>query len=325
MRPSAAERGAPGGYRSSFPTVDMAERLEAAFEAVKQIQVSTEYEIYSFAEESAPIRSELEGGEDLLARAAFREEVSETRRATAVVLSRSPAGVVLVTAAHAAFRPDTVVEHFGPPSGAVDDPERRIRSVSIKRLQTNWVLGLPGPRTFELLAWDSDEDVALLAVPALEPGGLEEVRPLPVRAGDPSDLGPGSFVYILGYPGGYRMVSRGIATPRGDERGSFVIDGNWNQGVSGGAVLAVRGEEEGLEWIGMARAASAVSEPRLVPPDAATDGHDPAVPYEGPIFLEEHLRIQYGVTLSVPMTTIRRFIEDNRESVERRGYEVPVP
>ena len=146
---------------------------------------------------------------------------------------------------------------------------------------------------------------------------------MPVSAGDPSELAVGSFVYVLGYPGGYRMVSRGIATPLDDGQDGFVVDGNWNQGVSGGPVLAIRDDGDALEWIGIARAATAVLEPRVVPAPSAVEDYDPRLPYEGPVFLEETLRIQYGVTLSVPMTVIRRFMQRNRSRLDQRGYAVP--
>jgi len=315
--------GASSAYRAAFPTTDMSPQLVPAFQAVKQLQVSVEYRVHSFAEDRAPTERELEGA-DVLARAASTMTVSETRRATGVVVSRSSQSILLLTAAHAVFRPDTIIEYFGPARRtAVEPEERRIRSISIKNVQTNWALGLPGGHTFDVLAWDVGEDVALIGFQYTRLDGLNRTWPIELRAGDPRDLVLGSFVYVLGYPGGYRMVSRGVATPQEDPRGSFVIDGNWNQGVSGGAILAMRGPEEALEWVGMARAAAAEREQRLIPAEIDPDEFDPALPYEGPIFLDEMLRIQYGVTLSVPMTTIRDFIEDHRTRLSRLGYVVP--
>ncbi|MEX2466088.1 MAG: serine protease [Gemmatimonadota bacterium] len=316
------EMGPSSGYRAAFPTMDMSGQLSSAFRAVKQLQVSVDYRVYSFAEDDAPSGLDLER-EDVVARAAATTTVSETRRATAVIVSRSSRGILLLTAAHAVFRPDTIIEYFGPPTRVAVDPRRRIRSISIKDVQTNWVLGLPGTRPFAVLAWDAAEDVALIGFRHAGADDLSRAWPLEVPAGDPDDLVPGSFVYVLGYPGGYRMVSRGVATPKDDGRDGFVIDGNWNQGVSGGAVLAMRGTDEALEWVGMARAAAAVSEQRFVPAEVDAEQYDPAVPYEGPIFLEDMLRIQYGVTLSVSMTTIRAFIDGHRAELVRLGYDVP--
>ena len=309
-----------GGYPAASPVFDMSGALSTAFQSVKQIQVSVEYRVHVFAEANAPTERDL-ATEDVTARAVSTETYSEITRASAVVLTRSDRNVLLLTAAHAAFRPDTTVQYFGP--AGTGGRDRRLRSLSIKSRQTNWVLDQPGARPFELLAWDEDADVAVIGFPFLDTRQLGRPTPLGLVTGEPGALEPGSFVYILGYPGGYRMVSSGLATPldRGD--GAFVVDGNWNQGVSGGLILAVRGGTETLEWVGMARAAAATREPRFLPPESALEQHDPAVPYEGPIFLEETLRIQYGVTLSVPITTIRRFLERHRARLTGQGYDVP--
>lgn len=310
-----------GYYPASFPTADLSSELSRAFESVKQIQVTVEYDVFSFADGDTPTPADLES-RDVTDRAVARERVSQIRRATAVVISRSPDHVLLLTAAHAVFRPDTVIEYVG--SGVVPvDAERRIRTLRVKSEQVNWVLDLPGARTFQLLAWDEDQDIALIGFRPLATDRLLFARPISVPSGSPNELRTGSFVYILGYPGGYRMVSRGVATPLDDGRDTFVVDGNWNRGVSGGAILAIREDGRTLEWVGMARAASATAEERVVPPPAAASHYDPRLPYEGPIFLEETLRIQYGVTLSVPMTTIRDFIERNRTQLARIGYGAP--
>lgn len=321
--PGGSAPSGQGGYLAAMPTSDMSGALTRAFESVKQIQVSVTYEIYFFPEEGAPTGRDLALG-DVTPRATSTDAFSETSRATAVLVSNTPRSVLLLTAAHAVARADTVVEYFGADRELEREQERRIRSLSIKSRQTNWVTDLPGSRTFEVLAADGQEDVALIGFRTTSSDGLGEARPMAVRVGDPGALSLGSFVYILGYPGGFPMVSQGVATPVSDGRGSFVVDGNWNQGVSGGAVLAVSRDGQTLEWIGMARASAAEREIRLVPPAGVVESHDPALPYRGPVFLEETLRIQYGVTLSVPMTTIERFIERSASTLRRLGYSVPM-
>lgn len=311
-------------YTAAFPSTDMSGALSRVFGAVKQIQVTDLYEVHSFSNESAPTGTDLMSA-DVRGRAVSTESVSEIRRASAVMISRSATHVLFLTAAHAVFRPDTIVEYVGPDRDVAPDPTRSIRTLSVKRRQTNWVLDLPGSRTFQILAWDEVEDLALIGFRILATDELTYARPMPLRAGTAEEIKPGSFVYLLGYPGGYRMVSRGIATPVDeDERGAFVVDGNWNQGVSGGPILAIRGDDGTLEWVGLARAAAATIEERVAPSAAAAAEQDPRLPYEGPLFLEEALRIQYGVTLSVPMTAIREFLERNRRGLARLGYVVPI-
>jgi hypothetical protein len=312
-----------GHYSAAFPFTDLSEELDRVFEAVKEIQVRVDYDVYSFPEESAPAGTDLMF-EDVTDRAVSVEPHTEVRRATAVLLSRSATHLLFLTAAHAVFRADTIVEYVGPARDGDPDPTRKIRTLSIKRRQANWVLDLPRSRVFDILASDEDEDLALIGFQILPTDRFTRTRPMPVAGGDPGALATGSFVYVLGFPGGYRLVSRGIATPLEGGRDAFVIDGNWNQGVSGGPILAIRGDGLTLEWVGMARAATAVAESRVVPPASALEQQDPRLPYEGPIFLEETLRIQYGLTLSVPMTSIRRFVERNGVRLAQLGYEVPV-
>jgi len=319
---SGFERVLSGSYRTGFPSTDTSGQLTRLFQAVKQTQVIATYDVYYFSEENAPTRLDFQR-EHVVQRAVLTSSLTDARGATAIALSRSSRGVVLLATSHAVFRPDTVIEYFGSPTGADRDPGRKIRSLSIKNSQVNWVLDLPGARAFDLLAWDEHEDLALIGFPLLAEDDLEDVRPIPIRAGNPADLAPGSFVYILGYPASFRMVSSGIATPLDDGKGSFVTDGNWNQGVSGGAIVALRGGAERLELVGMARAASAQREQRLMPSEVDLEKHDPAVPYDGPVFVEEVLRIQYGVTLSVPMTTIRSFIARSAPQLRDAGYLLP--
>ena len=88
--------------------------------------------------------------------------------------------------------------------------------------------------------------------------------------------------------------------------------------------MAVRGEDGSLEWVGVARAAAGRVEHRLVPdPEAIEDLVDGRLLYEGRIYLEETQRILYGISLSVSMTTIREFIDRNRDELERLGWGVP--
>jgi hypothetical protein len=116
---------------------------------------------------------------------------------------------------------------------------------------------------------------------------------------------------------GHRERSRREATA------SFLIDGLWNEGISGGPILAVRGQDGSLEWVGIARAAAGRLEHRLTPDPESIQALDQRQLYEGRIYLEEIQRILYGISLSVPMTTIREFINRNRADLRRRGWEVP--
>ena len=315
-------------YQTGFPLRDSSQSLERAFDSVKRIQTRASYDTYVFAQDNAPFETDPLSPE-LLASAVDTVSSPQDRAATAVVLSRTGRNVTLVTVAHVLTFPDTIVEYFDADESQVGLPPaltapRHIESISIKTRQTNWVLELPEVDSFEILATEARGDVALIGVEYREGADPEEVVPLRLSIGNSDRLVWGSFVYVLGFPRGYPMVTRGVVSaPDHPVLESFVVDGIWNRGMSGGLILAVRGDGEGLEWVGMAQAAAGSTELRLVPEEGALFEHDIRRPYVGPIFLEEYQRIDYGITLSVPMTTIRRFLNDHRRELGERGYQLP--
>jgi hypothetical protein len=202
---------------------------------------------------------------------------------------------------------------------------RPIERISIKREQANLVADVASIQPFVVLARSVPADLALLgaAYPFGTDAGLLDV--LEVRTGNPERLSWGSFVYVMGHPGGYPLVTRGIVSDPGrTATGSFLIDGLWNEGVSGGPILAVRSEDGSLEWVGIARAAAGRIEHRLAPdPETVEEMVDERMLYDGRIYLEEVQRILYGISLSVSMTAIRNFLARHREELRMRGWELP--
>jgi hypothetical protein len=202
-----------------------------------------------------------------------------------------------------------VFVYFASPDHlAQTDTGRFLESVSIRTRQRNLVLGLAEPETFRIIARDSALDIAVIGVDLKvdDPG---DMRVLDIRRGDPSRLAWGSFVYVLGYPRGFPMVTRAIVSdPNRGRDNSFLLDGLFNRGISGGLILAVRGDTEQLEWVGMAMAASAQHEFILLPDDGRVEETGMLMPYDGRLHIERVTRIDYGITFSVPMTSIRRFM-----------------
>lgn len=320
------DRGPQAYYQTGFPVYDTSDRLRTIMESVKPIRMNATYRTYEFTEEDAPDEGEALN-DDRLGRASDTLEVDLSRRAAAVVVGASREKVVLMTANHAVHFPDTVVEHFASErtaSGGRQDV-RRIRSVSVLTRSTRWVTGLADLEFFEVLASDERRDLAFVGLEYPQDEQPGDLPILSVPEGEPDRLVWGSFVYVMGFPSGYPMVTRGIVSnpeEQYDAARSFLIDGVWNEGMSGGPVLAVRGEGNALEWVGMARAAAVTVEHQLAPAEGAEDEYEPWVPYEGPLYLEEARRILYGITLSISMDTIRRFVDEHRHEVEERGYEL---
>jgi len=321
------ERGPQAYYQTAFPLHDTSRDLARILEAVKRINVTAVYETYFFSEVDAPAETE-PLTPAVLGQALDTITSHNTRAATAVLLSMRGRNGLLLTAQHAIHLPDTLVQYFER-GGGRDEREpgahgRRIRTVSILVHRANWLLDVPTLVPFQVLAEDRGSDVAFIGYRHPADHDPLETTVLPVRAGRSDRLSWGSFVYALGFPSGFAMVTRGIVSASDAYPGdAFVIDGLWNEGMSGGLVLGVRGDTGDLEWVGMARASAATSEYQLAAPEGVAEVHEPWRPYEGPIVIEEVRRIQYGITLAVPISRIRAFAREHQEALRAQGFRAP--
>jgi S1-C subfamily serine protease len=297
-------------YQTAYPQFDTSVQLERIFRAVKRIQVTGIYTTYRFEPSAAVTLADL-ADEATLSRAVERTSFDHSKAGTAAVIRRLGAQVTLVTNEHVTALPERIVTYFEPPGGSERPPAgRHVETVSILVVRTNIVTGLPGSRPFEVLARDSIRDIALLQVQLTPEESNRPIDVLRVRQGDPARLGWGSFVYVLGYPRGYRMVTTAIVSdPRYGRENEFLLDGLFNRGISGGIILAVRGDTGELEWVGMARAASGDPEITLVPEERNIEEDRVPIPYHGRLYAERIVRIDYGITFAVPMTSIQRFLD----------------
>jgi S1-C subfamily serine protease len=304
------ERGPQAYYQTGFPVHDTSAELERIFRSVKRLQVTGSYTTYRFALEDGITDA------DLRQRATYRRAIERfdfdhSKSGTATIINRSGADITLLTNEHVPRLPDTVVVYFGddPAAPRTRRQSRYIESVSILTQRRNLVLGLPEVVSFRVLARDSANDIATVAATLRDPRTADLVPVLSVPAGDASRLAWGSFVYVLGYPRGYMMVTRGIVSDPGRTRDhGFLVDGLFNRGISGGLILAVRGDNGRLEWVGMASGASAQAESMLMPEKREIEETGMLLPYEGRLYIERVSRIDYGITFSVPMTAIQRFL-----------------
>ncbi len=140
--------------------------------------------------------------------------------------------------------------------------------------------------------------------------------------GNAKNLEWGSFVYALGYPMNYKMITKGIvSSPNRDESGSFLIDAVFNRGFSGGIVLAIRDGVPNFELVGLVRSVPAEYE-YVLKPEAPTEGYEynPLLPYKGNIMIEQRVNIKYGVTRVIPIETIVEFINKNADKLLKFGY-----
>ena len=173
----------------------------------------------------------------------------------------------------------------------------------------------------EILAVDYKNDIVLL--------GKEFIRYqqniIPVfdyPLGSAKKLEWGSFVYMVGFPKGHQMITKGIVSqPNRDKKGSFLVDALFNKGFSGGIVLAIRDGVPNFELVGMAGSVSADVNYLMVPPANIKEREfDPRIPYNDNIFVKADRTINYGITFIISSEIIREFLLKNKEGVLERGF-----
>ena len=308
-----------GKYDSEFPYRNSSQQLERVGESVRMISTIAYYRTYTFPEEwkVTPEKLTPEFLDDRRLQPTF---VNKSMSGTATVIFARNRRVALVTCAHVVSFPDTVPGYY------VGEDRQRLpylRSIALKERQTNYVATLPEGGEMEILAMDKAADIAIIG------RRFEQEPSLPIRAfpyplGKAKELEWGSFVYLYGYPSGYRMLTKAIvSSPNRDRKGGFLLDAVFGGGFSGGVAVAIRDGVPNFEMVGMVKLVSARTSYVLAPPrDEMNVEFDPSVPYAGDIFVERRTDIEYGVTVAVPAEALMELFEANEWDLRARGYEI---
>lgn len=308
------DAGPQAYYRTGFPIHDTSAELERILRSVKRTQVTGYYQTFRFALADSVTAPAVRLGATYR-KATERFTFDHTKTGTATILSASATRATLVTNEHVTSLPDTIIVfHTERPEGAGRGrPSRYVESVSVLTGRRSVVVGVPDARPFSVVARDSAADVAILQVELPDDAIPGAVEVLSIPAGTAGRLSWGSFVYVFGYPRGFQMVTRGIVSePNRSREHAFLLDGLFNRGISGGLIVAVRGDTNTLEWVGLATSASAEPDFSLLPEARAIEEEDLLVPYEGRLYLQRSARIDYGITFSVPVDAIQRVLRDAR-------------
>ncbi|HKI43871.1 MAG TPA: serine protease [Balneolales bacterium] len=297
----------------------MSRDLSHLFQSVKRITSTAFYNTYLLARTPAVYDKRI--SLDRISRLAEKKAYTNHSSAgTALVLSSSANRVLLITCAHIITFPDTVIQYYqASQSGEL----RPVKFVAYKDRQTNLLIDNQTLGFFDIIAVDTKRDLALLGIHAKWQGN-DTVTPMDFAPGDAKELKIGSFTYTLGYPKGYQMIVHAIV---GDVMhppyGSFLIDAPFNHGFSGGVVMALNGESQRMEWVGMANSSSATAEFVLKPDEISIKNEDLNDLYNGPIILEQQNLIDYGITRVIPINVIKDFIRQNEKTIRNHGFRVP--
>ena len=305
-----------GRYDSEFPYRNCSKQLNEISKSIHKIDCLVFYKTYLFEEEDQISDKDL-ANRNLLDLATKGEVVTKSVIGTATTIYYDHERVAVLSCAHVVNFKDTVISYF-----PTDKDQHHIQSIAIKSRQQNVVAGLPSFGSLEILAMDIENDIAILGKQIDYSETLIPVFKYP--SGKSKDLEWGSFVYVMGYPMGFQMITKGIiSSPDRIKNGSILIDAVFNRGISGGLVLAIKDGVPNFEMVGMARSASANIEEVLRPGNFDKDQvSNPNIPYTGPLYLKPTEKINYGITYAVPIEYIQTFYRKHQDALKRQGYQL---
>lgn len=307
-----------GKYDSEFPSRSSSEILEKISYTIRMINSVAYYEGYAFAKSKNITRKDiLNGAYESKSDSVISFHNSSS--GTATIIYQQSRRIAILTSAHVVEHPDTLITYFF--SDETDSP-RTIESFSLKKKQRNTLVGIPHGSGFEVLAIDPDLDLTVLGKVFTNPP-VEKIPVFDLPIGSAKELQWGSFVYLIGWPKGQEMVTRGIVSnPDRDKQHSFLIDALFNRGFSGGLVLAIRDGVPNLELVGIVGSVSASFEQVLTPEsknDISVNG--PRLPYTDNVYILSRQQIDYGITHAIPVEAILGFLDENKSSFENNGYD----
>jgi hypothetical protein len=306
-----------GRYDSEFPYSNASDQLEEISNSIKMLNYIAYYKAYIFSENQKVLQSDI-NNKKIKYKAIDEVYFSETVSGTATIIFYDGFKVGLLTCAHIGDSPDTVITYF---DHSVGQNEQFIQQIAIKIREHYYVNEIPGDGELEVVISDKKRDLALLKKKTpYDP--YQEIRPFKYPFGESSELELGSFVYIIGYPMGHKMITKGIVSNTRDKKSdSFLIDALFNRGFSGGVILAIRDGVPNFELVGMAKSVSAKNQYILTP--SSLDGilkFEPNIPYSGDIYIKKFDDINYGITYTISTDEIIKFLKENKTQLLQKGF-----
>ena len=306
-----------GKYDSHFPLTPVDKEISRIEKTVKLITNLTFYQAYDFSDDSKIHRHDLT--DKIIKEQSIRKYVLERPASgTATLLAQSFNKIALLTCNHIISAPDTLINYFVDNKGK---PTPYIQNVAIKSRESINIITMPWLENIRILASDSDLDVAIIKA-TLNPIPKAPLRIFNFKMGKAEELNWGTFVYIMGFPSGKKIISTAIVSdPNRDKLKGFIVNATMHRGISGGLILALRDGAPNFELVGMASAISAEREYILRPDGDITQSEIHfGRPYNGEIFIDKRMKINYGITYAISIEAIQDFISKNKQKISDEGF-----
>lgn len=301
---------ADGRYDSEFPVQSVSDELAFLSTTVRKLDCLVFYMTYVFPQANPLDKNNLSDNK-IIEFALGADVTNESVSGTATIVYYDGNQIGLLTCAHVIEFPDTLFNYFTDGS---------LQSLSVKLKQQNFVAGLPEGEAVEIVATNTKKDIALLRKKLF--AHVQTPVVLSYLRGKTKDLEWGTVVYTMGYPLGNLMVTRAIVSnPTKSGNGKFLTDALFNHGISGSPVLALRDGVPNFEWIGMASSSSAQSIHYLKPEENIPQFVAPNSPYSGEVFIDHKKSINYGVTYSVSIEDVIKFLSVNKIIIQEKGFD----
>ena len=200
-------------------------------------------------------------------------------------------------------------------------PTKFLNSLSIKTGQKILVFHKNGKTSdSKIISIDESNDIALIETTV----GDVLLSEFPFRGSfkNAKKIKLGQEAYLLGFPKGFFMVTRGLVSPS-PFKNKFIVDAPFNRGFSGGIVITFTDNELYYQYIGMANSIAFSSEPVLTPRNEPTilDQYQ-NLPYDGDIYVKELKLINYGITFAVKSNVIIDFLDREEKKLKQLGYNI---
>lgn len=307
-------------YRILDPVWDPQKDFEHAKNVIKRIQTTTYYTTYFFDSDQHISRKILQF-QKVQKLSRNKRDFVDSGTGTAIALTKSLERILLITCDHVVDANDTIYVYRDNKLKTFDSP---LKSVSILNKVDYLLFDSPELSSFTVLATEPENDLALIV------GRLPDnknnpyyIETLKFELGTEKRMRWGSIIYAFGFPMGFKMMTKGLVSDPQKESHFYILsDIQFNPGISGGLVLAINGETNKFEWVGLASSASSTAEFVLSPKTNALNEQEDFQIYTDTIFVQRKKNINYGITRSVKATIVKDFLKKSKKAADGLGLDV---
>ncbi len=235
---------------------------------------------------------------------------------TGLLISQSANKILILSCYHVFNFEDTVKTYYLDKHQKIT---KFLQSLAKKFGQTIYITHKNGTISQgTLIASDENNDIALIETESTG-NALFEI-PFQGIFNHDSKVKLGQEVYLLGFPKGHFMITRGLAS-QSKYKNKFIVDASFNRGFSGGIVITFDNRTGDYQYLGMANSTAYDSEITLGPSETISNLETyQSVPYEEAIFIKELKMINYGITFILSGDVIADFLKKEEERLGKLGY-----